>query len=75
MFMVRFSTMDKKQKAIDVGPIMYDSKPIIVKNWTPDFDLKVENICLVPTWIKLPSLPLKFWGQSTLNKPTATIGK
>ena len=32
VFVVRFRTQDGKQQAIDAGPILYDKKPVIIKN-------------------------------------------
>lgn len=61
---VRFRTVECKQKAIDAGPILYDRKPVIVMNWTLDFDLQKTNVKHVPTWIQLPYLPLKYWAKT-----------
>lgn len=46
-----------------------------MKNWSPDMDLNRENVRIVPIWIKFPGLSLKFWGQSTLTKLAAILGK
>ncbi|XP_010684301.1 uncharacterized protein LOC104898868 [Beta vulgaris subsp. vulgaris] len=75
VFVVRFRTMEGKQKAIDAGPILYDSLPVIVKNWSPELDLMAEEVKVVPTWVRLPGLPLKYWGPSSLNKISSLIGK
>lgn len=65
VFIVRFRSLDEKNRAMDVGPIFYDRKPVIVKNWSPELDIKAMDVRVVPTWIKLPGLPLKFWGQNS----------
>lgn len=56
------------EKAMVVGLIMFDRKPVIMKQWTPDLNLKEEDIQQVPKWIKTPHLSLKYWGQQTLYK-------
>ncbi|XP_048503012.1 uncharacterized protein LOC104908412 [Beta vulgaris subsp. vulgaris] len=61
VFVVRFRSMEGKQKAVDDGPILYDRKPVIVKNWSPKLDLMAEEV--------------KYWGPSALNKITSLIGK
>lgn len=75
VFMVRFRLEDGKKKAIDGGPLFYDGKPVIVKNWSPDLDLSRESVSVVPTWIRMPGLPLKYWGQGALSKISGIIGK
>ncbi|XP_048492374.1 uncharacterized protein LOC125493253 [Beta vulgaris subsp. vulgaris] len=75
VFVVRFKTVEDKMKAMQGGPILYDRKPVIMQEWTPDLDLLNADIKVVPTWIKLPGLPLKYWGQSTLHKLASKVGK
>lgn len=54
---------------------MYDNKPVIIKSWSLDIDLLSETVKVVPTWIKLPGLPLKYRGQNALNKIVGLVGK
>lgn len=75
IFVVRFRSKEGKQKAMDVGPLMFDRKLVIMKSWVADIDLHVEEVKIVPTWVKLPCLPLKYWGKGTLNKIVSLIGK
>ncbi|XP_057248240.1 uncharacterized protein LOC130590220 [Beta vulgaris subsp. vulgaris] len=75
VFIVRFRTGEGKQKAMDAGPILYDKKPVIVKNWSPELDLSKDMVHVVPTWIQLQGLNLKYWGPRALNKIVGVIGK
>ncbi|XP_048502915.1 uncharacterized protein LOC125498703 [Beta vulgaris subsp. vulgaris] len=75
MFMVRFHNVDSKNQVLEAGPILYDRKPVIVKEWTPNVDITADSLKMVPTWIKLPNLPLQYWGQVALNKIVGVIGK
>lgn len=59
VFIVRFRALEGKQRALDVGPILYDNKHVIRKSWSPDIDLLSKTVKVVPIWIKLPWLPLK----------------
>lgn len=54
---------------------MFDKKPVIMKSWYPDLDLLAETVKVVPTWIRLPCLPLKYLGQVALNKIATVVGK
>ncbi|XP_057246796.1 uncharacterized protein LOC104899352 [Beta vulgaris subsp. vulgaris] len=60
---------------MDAGPVLYDNKPVIMKQWTPEMDLLKEEIKVVPTWVRFPGLPLKYWGQTSLNKIASLVGK
>lgn len=53
---------------------MYDKKPVLMKSWTPDLDLSSEQVKVVPTWIRLPGLHLKYWGTNALNKIDGLVG-
>lgn len=44
LFMVRFHSIDCKNQALEAGPILYDSKHVIVNEWTLDMDLNVGNV-------------------------------
>ena len=46
-----------------------------MKNWTPYLDLYVKSVTVVPTWIRFVGLPLKYWGQSSLNKLEGLVDK
>lgn len=69
VFIVRFRTNDDNEKTIVAG-----TKPLIVKRWNPEMDLNAEDVKVVPTWVRLLRLPLKYQGQSTLNKLARFIG-
>lgn len=60
VFVVRFRTNEAKEKAMEGSPILYDRKPIIMKEWSPDLNLREEDIKVVPTWVKFPNLALKY---------------
>lgn len=34
---------------MEAGPILYDGKPVIVKEWHPDIDVNAGNVKVVPT--------------------------
>lgn len=44
VFMVRFRTMAEKDQAMEGGPIFFDSKPVVMKIWSPDLDLSAESV-------------------------------
>ncbi|KAL9241034.1 hypothetical protein vseg_015194 [Gypsophila vaccaria] len=74
VFMVRFKTMEMKEKVLNSSHYLFDSKPLIFKEWTKDIEMKKTEILTVPTWVQFHQLPLKIWGKS-LPKIARLVGK
>lgn len=73
MFLVRFHTMDMRDKVL-TGHFFFDGKPLIMKPWSVDMDMEKEEIRSVPIWIQL-KLNIKYWGEKALFKIVNQIGK
>lgn len=43
------------------------NKPIIVKTWTPDFDLSKQILQTISIWVKFPNLPFELQGIESLS--------
>ncbi|XP_074291149.1 uncharacterized protein LOC141617918 [Silene latifolia] len=54
---------------------MFDNKPVIVKEWSPNAELIKHDISVVPIWMKLYGLDIKFWGSVCLQKICGLVGK
>ncbi|XP_048491303.1 uncharacterized protein LOC125492655 [Beta vulgaris subsp. vulgaris] len=39
-----------------------------LKAWTPDFDFQNEVLRVIPLWIRLYNLPVKYWGPECLSR-------
>ena len=46
----------------------------MVKKWSTNFDFKAEILRVMPVWIRLPSLPLHFWGEETPSRIVSAVG-
>ncbi|XP_074290351.1 uncharacterized protein LOC141617081 [Silene latifolia] len=75
IFIVRFKTKEHQQKALDYGSLMFDSKPVIVNEWRPEACLVKHDVQVIPIWVKLQGLDIKFWGMNSLKKIGGSIGK
>ncbi|XP_074277626.1 uncharacterized protein LOC141601261 [Silene latifolia] len=75
IFIVRFKSIDKMREIVKDGHFMFDNKPVIIQEWSPDVDLVKSVAKIVPIWIKLSGLDLKFWGQECLKKISGLIGE
>ncbi|XP_074271290.1 uncharacterized protein LOC141595221 [Silene latifolia] len=66
--------MEMKEKVMQSGHYLFDNKPMIVKSWTKDLELRKEDVKVVPAWIQIHNFPLKFWGKG-LPKIAGIVGK
>ncbi|XP_074293233.1 uncharacterized protein LOC141620200 [Silene latifolia] len=74
VFLVRFKTVEMRDKVLQAGHFLFDNKPMIVKAWHKDLGMTKEDVQSVPAWIRLHNLPLKFWEKS-LPKISSLVGK
>ncbi|XP_074266107.1 uncharacterized protein LOC141588572 [Silene latifolia] len=74
IFLVRFKTEAMKLRVLQSGPVFFDNKPVVVKEWTPTSKLVRETVDMVPIWIRFYGLPLKVWGNA-LMKIASLVGK
>lgn len=42
--------------------------PVLLKRWSPLFDLEREPIGVGPLWVRLPGLPLHFWYEDIFTR-------
>lgn len=75
IYLVRFRSKESCEKVLNAGPLLFDSRPVVIKRWEPGIILENEKISKVLVWIRLPGLHLKFWGQNSLIKIGSLIGK
>ncbi|XP_074298451.1 uncharacterized protein LOC141629330 [Silene latifolia] len=75
IFLVRFKSKEKQLEVVRNGHLMFDSKPVIVKEWSPDVELIKHDVKLIPIWMKLYGLDIKFWGPGCLSKISGLVGK
>ena len=72
---VRFKSKEQQQMVLVNGHLMFDNKPVIVKEWTHETKLMKQDVETVPIWVKLHDLELKFWGNESLTKICSKIGQ
>ncbi|PHU07078.1 hypothetical protein BC332_23567 [Capsicum chinense] len=74
-FMVLFNSFKDKEEVLYSGPYRINSKPIIVRTWNPDFNFGEEVLRTIPLWIRLPNLPINYWGNQMLSRIGSVLGK
>ena len=74
VFIVRFLTMEMRDKILAGNLNFFDNKPLIVKAWDPDLTIMKEDFNVLPTWIQL-KIDFKYWHERCLMKLVQPIGK
>ncbi|XP_074300097.1 uncharacterized protein LOC141631307 [Silene latifolia] len=72
---VEEETKEKQMEVVNTGHLMFDNKPVIVKEWKPETELIKHDVKSIPIWVKLYGLDIKFWGTSCLSKISGLVGK
>ncbi|XP_062104389.1 uncharacterized protein LOC133815585 [Humulus lupulus] len=62
VFVVRFHTIEDRDKVINGGYVFFDKKPLIMKPWNSKEIFCRETLSVVPVWIQLSNLDMKYWG-------------
>ncbi|XP_058759684.1 uncharacterized protein LOC131632999 [Vicia villosa] len=73
-FIVRFRTWEDLNKVMEQGPYFIFGKPVFLKYWSVDFEIKADLLRVLPLWITLPNLPLYLWGERSISKISSAIG-
>lgn len=51
IFIIRFTTMENRDKIIAMPRPFFDNKPVFLKAWEPDMELCKEDVRSIPTWV------------------------
>lgn len=74
-YIAKFNTLGVLKDILYGGPYTINGRPMILKQWTPDFDLKAEFLTEIPLWITFPKLLISYWGNKTLSQLASAIQK
>nr|GEU29256.1 hypothetical protein [Tanacetum cinerariifolium] len=74
-FYFQFSTRDGMEKVIENGPWLIRSVPLILNVWTPNAQVKKDDIKVVPVWVKLRHVPVLAYSKIGLSLITTQLGR
>ncbi|XP_058774240.1 uncharacterized protein LOC131648504 [Vicia villosa] len=74
-FIFIFKSLEDQSKVMEQGPYFIYGKPLFLKYWSIDFELKDDLLRVLPLWITLPNLPLHLWGKKSIYKITSALGR
>jgi hypothetical protein len=70
-----FNTELEMLETLSAGPYFVFGRPLILKIMPEFFDFQANDMTKLPTWVKLPNLPLRCWTPLCLLKIGSMIGK
>ncbi|KAK4731949.1 hypothetical protein R3W88_024937 [Solanum pinnatisectum] len=66
-YMVKFQSKDDMKEILFTGPYSINNRPLILKPWTPDFEMDVAFLVEIPLWVKFPNLSMSCWSDNSLS--------
>jgi hypothetical protein len=74
-FVVIFASSKDRDLIYSSRPWFWGRSGLSVQLWTPSFDPSSASIPSAPVWVRLPGLPIHFWGDSSLSHIGNALGK
>ncbi|XP_009768155.1 uncharacterized protein [Nicotiana sylvestris] len=73
-YIVKFLSLSDLREILYGGSYTINSKLVILKQWSLEFDFNTEFLIEIPLWVKFPKLPMNCWGINSLSRIASTLG-
>ncbi|XP_060201907.1 uncharacterized protein LOC132630340 [Lycium barbarum] len=73
-YFFRFANELDKMDILQNGPYTFDYRPLVLKQWTAEFQMGKESIRQMPLWVTFPNLPVEYWSIENLGRIASYIG-
>jgi len=74
-FIVEFDLSKDRDQIVDFGPWFWDNYGLCMKPWSPYFDSFTNILTLDHVWVRIPNIPLHFWGLPSFGDTGKYIGR
>uniref|UniRef100_A0A803PE41 DUF4283 domain-containing protein n=1 Tax=Cannabis sativa TaxID=3483 RepID=A0A803PE41_CANSA len=75
IFLIQFHSIEERDEILKGGYIFFNRRPVVMKPWDSKVNFKKEDVKVVPIWVHLDDLDLKYWGEKSLFKIIGQVGK
>ncbi|GAV89206.1 DUF4283 domain-containing protein [Cephalotus follicularis] len=75
VFLVKFDSLQARDWVIDNGPWDVWGYHLVVRRWSRDLPLVLEECKTMPVWVKLSRVPIQYWTKIGLSYIASVIGK
>ncbi|XP_010314397.2 uncharacterized protein [Solanum lycopersicum] len=73
-YIIKFKSLNDMNEVLFSGSYTISNRPIILKQWCPDFNFENEFLTKILLWVNFPKLPLNCWGVGSLSRIASVIG-
>ena len=73
-YIIKFKSLNDMNEVMYSGPYTISNRPIILKQWSAEFEFGKEFLTEIPLWANFPKLPLNCWGAGSLSRIASAIG-
>ena len=73
-YIIKFKSLNDMNEVLYSGPYTISNRPIILKQWSTEFEFGKEFLTEIPLWANFPKLPLNCWGAGSLSLIASAIG-
>jgi hypothetical protein len=74
-FIAEFDLAADRDLILASGPWFWGNSGLCLMVWTPCFNPLNTVLSSAPVWVRLPNLPLHFWGETSLRDIGSALGK
>ncbi|CAM8933733.1 unnamed protein product [Rhodiola kirilowii] len=75
IFIFKFAREEDSNRILSLGPWSFDSRPLVLKQCSPDENYELESVTALPIWVRFPGLNLHFRSEEILSMIASTVGK
>ncbi|XP_019070681.2 uncharacterized protein [Solanum lycopersicum] len=73
-YIIKLKSLNDMNEVLYLGPYTISNRPIILKQWSAEFEFGEEFLTEIPLWANFPKLPLNCWGDGSLSRIASAIG-
>ncbi|GAV92869.1 DUF4283 domain-containing protein/zf-CCHC_4 domain-containing protein [Cephalotus follicularis] len=75
VFLVKFDSLQAKDWVIDNGPWDVWGYHLVIRKWSRDLPMVLEDCKTMPVWVKLSGVPVQYWTKLGLSHIASVLGK
>ncbi|XP_044491492.1 uncharacterized protein LOC123215458 [Mangifera indica] len=74
VFILKFQDLDGVMRAVEEGQLTIARQPFLVRKWTTNLPMLINDVKKVAIWVRMYGIPLKFWTPKGLSYIASAIG-
>ncbi|GAV64823.1 DUF4283 domain-containing protein, partial [Cephalotus follicularis] len=75
VFLVKFENLQARDWVLNNGPWDVWGYHLVLRVWTKDMPLSLEDCKSMPVWVKLKGIPIQYWNKVGLSYIANVLGR